>query len=133
MISNEKLFAMLVNEWAEAMKGYSQRSVKYGLDAVNKQGSDFAPTLPAFLNLCEPVHIYDHCDHLLPSQRPQHLLSAEERAALPSPSKPPFSFYEQKLKQQREEKERFKHLDDDLEEKRAKFLRDLQNITEAQR
>lgn len=129
LISNKPMFDVMVNEWLEALEDHSPRSIEYGLDMVNKAGSDFAPALPAFLNLCRPVHIYDRCDHLPAHQKPAHLLTADERPALPMPGKR-FSLAEHRLRHNIEERERLKHLDDNLDEKREKFLRDLNNCIE---
>lgn len=53
-------FGELPNEiWIEELAKFSPRDIQNGIEAVKRSGSDFAPSLPKFLKLCEAPIVED--------------------------------------------------------------------------
>jgi len=60
----------LPNElWVEELAQLQPRDIQKGIEAVKRSGSDFAPSLPKFLKLCDPVIAEDVYRHERETQK----------------------------------------------------------------
>ena len=102
-----------------------------GIQALMNGGSKFEPSIPEFVALCKPPK--RTAAYHLPVNDREALADANKYPALShSPTgEPRPSLFVEKLRKDREEKERLKHMDDDLDEKKAKFMQDLDNYINA--
>jgi hypothetical protein len=69
------------DSWIEELAQLSPQDVQRGVNASKRSGSDFAPSLPKFLKLCEPPIVEDVYRH----ERETQLL-LEQRRSTPNAS-----------------------------------------------
>jgi hypothetical protein len=52
-ISNDpEMMRLMINEWAEGLAGMDEETISRGFSELKATGTDFAPSLPKFIQLC---------------------------------------------------------------------------------
>ena len=136
--SDDASYQLMVRTWMNALNGVSEAGLNNAIDALMNGGSTFEPSIPEFIALCKPKRLAAY--HTPIDCRPGYVMSDSERLAfdnaqaLPAPEAkskgPHYSIFEEKLKHDRELKEKLKHIDDNLDEKKIKFMEGLNNCIE---
>lgn len=133
MISDPAMLAMVVNEWAEGMHGFTDAAIVYGLQQLNRQVGNFAPSLPSFLDLCLPVQ---RCHQVVTVEHERKRLAHSGQVpalTCDTPQGERFSLYVHELRKGIEQDKRLKHADDDLDEKKRRFMESLNHVMESKR